>query len=581
MQHAVTNPSAREAPEDVALTLEMKRVWNLATPVSRLHQEIVSSIFCMVRDDYSMPALPDNWDVGHCSATRWIALTQVCHGWREIAINTSLLWSDIVLTSTSYKWAEEALRRSKRCLLSIIIVLEGRPVNIHAVFGVVHKLKGQLDRCRILRLQVPYVVTKAFLKSDAPHLEQLSIVVDPFPQDPSRYGPLILPEAARQMNSLRRLSLNSCQIDWITTLLTRLTHLYIFDIPISAGLTCNNLVAAISKIPALESLSFGQCFDMEDITVDLSATTRIQLPHLKCLLANCDVDNMACFLYSVILPPFCRLRLWAIDDVNGTPHLYSVLSWLSTRFGSSDDFPGENHLRSLSLFRFQEEFTIKGFSEILSHEEIKNTRPLLELLVFFQHQECDVPVPRTVLNSFLISFPLSHTIFLEVTTDSDFEIPEYTWGKAFGFNPFLQSIFLDTDPRTLFDALIPIDDDSETDDDSDDDPETDNDPENADDLGTAGDSRTADDSETVPFSALSTIILGSKVVDCSFILDVLRDRSEHGVRLQRLLFSENCDLPPASVLSQLQEVVSYVGRQTSSGSASVRSIQNPRDDNEA
>jgi hypothetical protein len=222
---------------------------------------------------------------------------------------------------------------------------------------------------------------------------------------------------------------------------------------------------------------------------------------------------------------------------------------------------------------------IEGFPEILSHEEIKITIPLLEFLVLLPGRERDAPIStRAVVDSLLVSFPLRHANFLEVLPHSDIEIPESTWKKVFGSHSFVESIYLDTNSRTLLGALIPIDDDSSTDRIG---ATSDGDSENA---GTAGGSRTADGLETVPFAALSTIILGSKFVDYSFLIGLLRDRSEHGVRLQQLLFSEECDLPPASVLSQLEEVVSYVGRQTWRGSTSVQPIQNLRDgvdDNEA
>ncbi|KAJ8514995.1 hypothetical protein ONZ45_g7528 [Pleurotus djamor] len=93
-------------------SLRSKR--NTHSYISQLPDEILAMIFALSRDEniISAPGLP----------IQWLCVTAVCRHWRQVALDTPLLWSFIDFRSdeTSLDCATQFLERSKSAPLSLV-----------------------------------------------------------------------------------------------------------------------------------------------------------------------------------------------------------------------------------------------------------------------------------------------------------------------------------------------------------------------------------------------------------------------------------------------------------------------------
>jgi hypothetical protein len=138
---------------------------------------------------------------------------------------------------------------------------------------------------------------------------------------------------------------------------------------------------------------------------------------------------------------------------------------------------------------------------------------------------------------FLPFLPISSIVFLEVSFEGFF-LSTSCWLTIFGSIPTLESIRLCTvGPMFFFYALRP-------------------------------DSSNA---QVVPFKALKYISLFAFITlnDYQVLVDILRERLEHGVRLLEFVFPILSSPPPYEALSQLMEVVPFVGVYQSSHNQSL------------
>src|SRR6266545_6200336 len=102
------------------MTVDKKRAHNLQVPISRLPIEVLSKIFFDVKNSTIANAHPWPDVPSHIGLRHWIGITQVCHAWREVALNTSLLWSHIDVPPRFRNLIPEMLRRSKQSPLIVL-----------------------------------------------------------------------------------------------------------------------------------------------------------------------------------------------------------------------------------------------------------------------------------------------------------------------------------------------------------------------------------------------------------------------------------------------------------------------------
>ncbi|KAJ7232869.1 hypothetical protein C8J57DRAFT_1382981 [Mycena rebaudengoi] len=130
---------------------------NAKLKISRLPPEIVVEIFLLICEssftEYS-----------------WIACTHVCASWRQIALNTPLLWAHVVFES--HAWVSTCLERSKSSPL--IVTADIRLAVVETLVCDVLKMAERIVRIH-LRLYVPGQLILDLLLGPFPRLTDLSV----------------------------------------------------------------------------------------------------------------------------------------------------------------------------------------------------------------------------------------------------------------------------------------------------------------------------------------------------------------------------------------------------------------------
>src|SRR5258707_9297030 len=186
------------------MEINEKRQCNLLLPISRIPNEILSKIFCTLRNRYARATKQWHWSHGHgpdCLEGQWITVSHVCHNWREVALNTSLLWCHIDVLPLVRTWIPELLRRSKHSPLTLFIERASRRG------GIPEEVKMNFGRARELVVDSP--AENAFqeiLLTKFQGLETLEIncINDDHP--------FVLNDSHLRADFLRRLVLRSCSI---------------------------------------------------------------------------------------------------------------------------------------------------------------------------------------------------------------------------------------------------------------------------------------------------------------------------------------------------------------------------------
>jgi hypothetical protein len=497
------------------MTTDENRQHNLRLPISRIPNEILSKIFCNLRNGSIGVAEQKPWRFrGNKFLKGLVGITHVSHVWRKVALDTSLLWCHIEVFPLFRNWIPELLWRSKQSPLSVII---GRAAQEHNLLEEVTKHFG---RVRELVLHHPRLDTAHEILSSQrnfPKLESLEISLS----DP----PFVLNDSHVRAERLRRLALRSCSVDWNSKLLHGLTHLRLVNIPDACKLGYHDFTHILSKIPALEVLHLSQ-FLLKEEQVPAHPTLHVHLQHLQLFSAYCEVPELAQFLPCIVVPRSCKLRFSTgndpIDD-----EFRVVLSWVSNQFREpttslpSSDTHGQ-YIRSFHLmFDPDQALTLKGFCNVLSHEELDTTDPILEFLVRETDYESSFD-----MDTFLSLLPLGRVTFLDVLIASGLRLYPKFWTNAFGSMQNITTVYLNAETSGFWKALIPA-------------------------------SSVNDTSKSLPFPALSSVTVEDPYLNSQLILEKLRVRSKLGdTQLQHLGFSSRGLVPTAPLMIHLGRLVS-------------------------
>lgn len=305
------------------------RARNEEQPISQLPYELLLQIFTngvLPPHASRYPALLKK----HCSTKRYLA--QVCHRWRNVALESPDVWCNAVdLASGSY-WIGEVLRRSR-----------GRPINVFIPSGTkeehialvlyTHRIRGLYAN-----IQDPRLARKVLdLLQGLKELEELDLVTcklprsclrgrddgwrDPTPPNDFPWG-------------LRRLYLNGPSIQLPSRQMVTLTCLYVTH-PWGSK-TPFQWLTAIRKFPQLQELSLISCIQADGI-VDpssenepipvLSPPLLIPLPHLRELELRGDHSACGAVFRGLKIPSSCVFRLGTQDAAAG-PTLNAVVDFL-------------------------------------------------------------------------------------------------------------------------------------------------------------------------------------------------------------------------------------------------------------
>ena len=511
---------------------------NQGASISCLPPELLSNVFCHLRDSFTSSTDISPWQIPcHVEPWRWSVITQVCRMWRQLALNTPTLWSQIVLSSEWHDgwWLQEMCNRSKQSPLSIVVDSVD-PFQFP-------ELLEHMGRCRALSLrQIHCDTLREFLQNiDTSQLKYLLIYHSFRPQ---KDNPFIFDDTVLRTKTLCQLRLYSCSVNWESSCLRRITHLWLANIQKESRLSCRNFVTFLSEIPVLEVLHLstfiGDFAFAEDAAVLFlhPEDDKAYLRSLKHVHISCGVNEVASFLIRLDLPSFCQLEIntWDSADKVSLP-VRLILLWIAHHFqppssAQTDDVTvGQNFFRTFCLQRVRNTLHIKCFAEVVTHYHIIGGRePILELMIqwkFWDWTNARFEIDDSILRPFFTSLPLGRVVYLELSDISDLTLSDMLWLDISSLIPSLEKIFIGSDARPFFRAL----------------------------------SLNPNDSSLCPFSALSSITLeNNNNFNFKYILPTLYTRSEAGFRIRELLLPAEChSCIPVLILDQLQATFSYVG----------------------
>jgi hypothetical protein len=208
--------------EESIRALRLRR--NALAPISSLPPEVFAAIFSFLCSP--VPAL-SRMSAHHQAR---LCVSHVCHQWREIALNQSLLWSNVNLTALSLDCATEILARAKSAPLYLEARLPGRLWNDIQFSAFQRELQAHLpDACHLfISGEIFYLhETLGRLVSPAPTLKCLSLFSRGGLQNTETGDHLFVPDTLFDGSAprLSRLNLFNCEISWKSPLLKGLRHL--------------------------------------------------------------------------------------------------------------------------------------------------------------------------------------------------------------------------------------------------------------------------------------------------------------------------------------------------------------------
>ncbi|TFK59677.1 hypothetical protein BDN72DRAFT_965972 [Pluteus cervinus] len=289
--------------------VKLKLTRNDLAPITRLHPEILQEIFFLA----------------HYSSERKgkvsLLITWVSHKWRELAHNTSALWSQIDFKHP--EWVEVALSRTKHRELEITLDGTARRIK-HSLIPLIPLTLGNLSRTRKLKIASRYARTA--IPAETPEW------LNPAPRlvDLHLRGLTLPPNLfLGTVPCLKSLYLYSCTIDWgnlpITRGLKKLSLLY----PHSNSVPNVNSIIKIFDIIGtdLEELQLQGVFNETPDATPTISTTRFQFTKLKLikLLGDVELDHYAQLFDCLALPPRLDIEIGASEwgQSNLVPSLIS------------------------------------------------------------------------------------------------------------------------------------------------------------------------------------------------------------------------------------------------------------------
>src|SRR5258708_19912727 len=93
--------------------------------------------------------------------------------------------------------------------------------------------------------------------------------------------PPLIDDSLLRMDSLRRLSISYCPIDWTASIFRRLTRLQLHYIPEESKLECHTFVSFLFGMPHLEVLDLWDSLRVASSDANPGKAHVTHLPHLK------------------------------------------------------------------------------------------------------------------------------------------------------------------------------------------------------------------------------------------------------------------------------------------------------------
>ena len=308
--------------------LELKCRRNALAPVSSLPTEIITIIFSYLRLPGSSPAatpavsslLPNKAIADLFFSSRlpgapplgrlpdhplsWLHAAQVCHQWREIALNHPPFWSNVDFTNLTLAGAVEILAQAKNSPLYLEARIPIASWDHARMNAFTMELQTRVSQICYLSINAkPFGLLKVFdgLSFPAPNLEYLSVSQPVVPE-----GTLPHTLFGGVTPRLSSLKLHDIDIDWESPLLKGLRYLEIRATDAVAWEN-SNWLNALCKMPQLEKLVLHSVCVMANPAQPPLDIQCAVLPSLTHMDISAAAGNCAITLSSLSLPALTRL----------------------------------------------------------------------------------------------------------------------------------------------------------------------------------------------------------------------------------------------------------------------------------
>ncbi|KAI0927120.1 hypothetical protein AcV5_007739 [Taiwanofungus camphoratus] len=322
--HSLESKMASLLSERDMLESRLEQAVRLQSPVHRLPNELLASIFVIGVLDREEDSLTLS------------TVMLVCRYWREVAVNTPLLWSRIVTgTHHSIERARLKLERSKSVPLHICVDFSPRQeygsVTTESLVYAMDLLRPSIWRWKVFHLTVPNrpqahaALTRC--KECAPLLEVFSVRICHSMQE-DHYSSPPLPLFGGRTPRLHSCSFTSFNFGWDSSLISRLRVLKLGGYWNGYSPSVDVILGILRACPQLEELALRNMSDVDPDMLALDSsehdglarigdTRTVQLPRLvKASFYYCGNVRTRAILGSMAFPAMEKIELCFLDNVS-------------------------------------------------------------------------------------------------------------------------------------------------------------------------------------------------------------------------------------------------------------------------
>lgn len=299
--------------------LDAKRQLNSLVAILQLPPELLSEILLhyvqtWIDDSNSEDSRPAVLPYG------WMKVTHVCHHWREVALHTPRLWSNIADFGNTVEFVEEMISRSGQA--GLFATVNSDDVAFAPVMA-------QIQRVAWLNVEFHDQGDHPTVVRSAPKLTRIAVTLcSCFRTDhPCLFRDSDLPK-------LTHLDLDRASFMWCRPLIRpTVTHLSILSADrVEPRFGMRELLAALEGLPVLEELFIQDAIPHEPLDEVLPAPLRVlPLSRLERLYLDDDAEACAALLLHVCFPNTVVIRIEARNsstdiDASGMMELAKALS---------------------------------------------------------------------------------------------------------------------------------------------------------------------------------------------------------------------------------------------------------------
>ncbi|TFK54540.1 hypothetical protein OE88DRAFT_1655250 [Heliocybe sulcata] len=294
---------------------------SVVSPWRRLLPELVIEIMRYCATDKLCPSQ-------HHDFENPFVIGQVCSAWRDVALSTPSLWTNVHVTVSTLSTVSQAqalerlLQRSHPHFLTLKV--EYQPLQIHqsgAPLQVIHTLRKSSERWRSLDVSLTGSLLEALVDSaPLPNLETLvlrsSWMYNPYPP-PATHESLPRGTTFKGAPALRKLNLSNTYLNTSTIIdcfpLEQLTELDIFVGRINrptqfSGFHTTHLLAHTPNLETYRLSSVPETCPPEDYPESALTSHPVPMPHLRTLELQ-TYDRWSPIFDNLVLPGLEKVRL--------------------------------------------------------------------------------------------------------------------------------------------------------------------------------------------------------------------------------------------------------------------------------